>query len=243
MGSGLHRSITRPPGRVTAESIGREDARIGSVLTPFRSISALSYVHFGGGPFVARASVWVVAEPPRSASSRQERRAGLRPPFQSELGRRRRGDARARILGQRERSPTTSCCRSARARTSRWSGTDWAADAVQPASESSGSVDAKPHPHPVTLGGDLVRRQTPGTTRSRGRRRRTVRSLLWRLPREHLRHLLLVDHAVSGLYDYVGYRGACRADGATPYGSADVLIRAEPPATNTYEINLNLVLS
>jgi Fe-S cluster assembly protein SufD len=60
---------------------------------------------------------------------------------------------------------------------------------------------------------------------------------------QHLEHRLLVDHAVPHCRSNVAYKGALQGEGAHTVWIGDVLIRAVAEATETYELNRNLVLT
>lgn len=60
---------------------------------------------------------------------------------------------------------------------------------------------------------------------------------------QHQEHRLFVDHAVSNCRSDVAYKGALQGESAHAVWIGDVLIRAAAEATDTYELNRNLVLT
>jgi Fe-S cluster assembly protein SufD len=60
---------------------------------------------------------------------------------------------------------------------------------------------------------------------------------------QHLEHRLFVDHAVPHCRSNVLYKGALQGEEAHTVWIGDVLIRAEAEATETFELNRNLVLT
>ncbi|WP_425472968.1 Fe-S cluster assembly protein SufD [Vallicoccus soli] len=60
---------------------------------------------------------------------------------------------------------------------------------------------------------------------------------------QHLEHRLFVDHAVPHCRSNVVYKGALQGDDAHAVWIGDVLIRAAAEATSTYELNRNLLLT
>ncbi|MCH8628937.1 Fe-S cluster assembly protein SufD [Arsenicicoccus piscis] len=60
---------------------------------------------------------------------------------------------------------------------------------------------------------------------------------------QHQEHRLFVDHEPVHCTSNVEYRGALQGDGAHSVWVGDVLIRAAAHATDTYELNRNLVLT
>jgi Fe-S cluster assembly protein SufD len=94
----------------------------------------------------------------------------------------------------------------------------------------------------VTLGGDLVR-ITPSVRFTGPGADAELLGLYFADAGQHLEHRLFVDHAVPACRSNVVYKGALQGDGAHTVWVGDVLIRAAAEATDTYELNRNLVLS
>ena len=94
----------------------------------------------------------------------------------------------------------------------------------------------------VTLGGDLVRVSPTVTFTDRGGDAE-LPGLYFADAGQHLEHRLFVDHAVPNCRSNVAYKGALQGEGAHTVWIGDVLIRAAAEATDTYELNRNLVLT
>jgi Fe-S cluster assembly protein SufD len=94
----------------------------------------------------------------------------------------------------------------------------------------------------VTLGGSLVRLAPtvryvgPGGDAE-------LRGLYFADAGQHLEHRLFVDHTERNCRSRVSYKGALRGQDAHAVWIGDVAIRAEAVGTDTYEYNRNLVLS
>jgi Fe-S cluster assembly protein SufD len=120
---------------------------------------------------------------------------------------------------------------------------DWADDAVHlTAHHASLGRDAVLRHTVVTLGGDLVR-VAPTVTFTEPGGDAELTGLYFADAGQHLEHRLFVDHAVPHCRSNVAYKGALQGDGAHTVWIGDVLIRATAEATDTYELNRNLVLT
>ncbi|SDY38558.1 Fe-S cluster assembly protein SufD [Amycolatopsis xylanica] len=120
---------------------------------------------------------------------------------------------------------------------------DWADDAVH-VSEQHLKLgrDAKLKHIVITLGGDLVRVSPTATFADRGGDVEML-GLYFADSGQHQEHRLFVDHAVPNCRSRVMYKGALQGDDAHTVWVGDVLIRAAAEATDTYELNRNLVLT
>lgn len=94
----------------------------------------------------------------------------------------------------------------------------------------------------VTLGGDLVRVNTTITYGDRGGDAELL-GLYFADEGQHLEHRMLVDHAVANCRSNVTYKGALQGKSAHTVWIGDVLIQAAAEATETFELNRNLVLT
>ncbi|HVV25318.1 MAG TPA: Fe-S cluster assembly protein SufD [Pseudonocardiaceae bacterium] len=120
---------------------------------------------------------------------------------------------------------------------------DWADDAVHlTAHHARLGRDATLRHTVVTLGGDLVRVAPTVTFTERGGDAELT-GLYFADAGQHLEHRLFVDHAVPNCRSNVAYKGALQGEGAHTVWIGDVLIRAAAEATDTYELNRNLVLT
>jgi Fe-S cluster assembly protein SufD len=120
---------------------------------------------------------------------------------------------------------------------------DWADDAVHvSAHHAKLARDAVLRHTVITLGGDLVRVSPTVTFTERGGDAELL-GVYFADAGQHLEQRLFVDHAVSNCRSNVAYKGALQGDGAHTVWIGDVLIRAAAEATETFELNRNLVLS
>ncbi|SEC39055.1 Iron-regulated ABC transporter permease protein SufD [Amycolatopsis tolypomycina] len=120
---------------------------------------------------------------------------------------------------------------------------DWADDAVH-VSEQHLKLgrDATLKHIVITLGGDLVRVSPTATFADKGGDVEML-GLYFADAGQHQEHRLFVDHAVPNCKSNVMYKGALQGEGAHTVWIGDVLIRAAAEATDTYELNRNLVLT
>jgi Fe-S cluster assembly protein SufD len=230
------------PAGVAVTTVGRDDTRVGSLLTPFDRISALAYGGFEVANLVTVDREAAVAEPVLLRVAGKGLDAAYGHTF-VDVG----ALAEATIVLEHTGSATLAdnveVSVGGGANLTLVTVSDWAADAVQAQHlKFRLGRDAKLTHIQVTLGGDLVRQYTSVEYADRG-----GDAELWGLyfagAGEHFEHRLLVDHAVPDCRSYVGYRGALQGDGAHTVWVGDVLIRAEATGTDTYEINRNLVLT
>ncbi|WIV56495.1 Fe-S cluster assembly protein SufD [Amycolatopsis nalaikhensis] len=120
---------------------------------------------------------------------------------------------------------------------------DWADDAVH-VSEQHLKLgrDAALRHTVITLGGDLVRISPTATFADKGGDVEML-GVYFADEGQHQEHRLFVDHAVPNCKSRVMYKGALQGEGAHTVWIGDVLIRAAAEATDTYELNRNLVLT
>jgi Fe-S cluster assembly protein SufD len=240
------------PAGVTVEWVGRDDPRLGSVLTPFDRISALAYGLFPSAT-VVRVGRGAVLE--QAAVVRVVGDKAGDPEFGHmfvEIGDVAEGTLVIEYTGSATLADNLEVSLGVSANLTLVTVADWASDAVQAQHVKFRlGRDARLTHIQVTLGGDLVRQYTSVDYADRGGDAELYGLYFATAPRdgsnpgrgEHFEHRLLVDHAVPDCRSYVGYRGALQGNGAHTVWVGDVLIRAEATGTETYEINRNLVLS
>ncbi|HKE66743.1 MAG TPA: Fe-S cluster assembly protein SufD [Micromonosporaceae bacterium] len=237
------------PAGVTVEWVGRDDGRIGSVLTPFDRISALAYGKFATATVVRMDRGALLDRP---AEIRVVGAKAGEPDFGHmfiEVGEVAEGTLVIEYSGSATLADNVEVSVGASANLTLVTVADWAPDTVQAQHVKFRlGRDAKLTHIQVTLGGDLVRQYTSVEYADRGGDAELYGLYFATAPRdgndgEHFEHRLLVDHAVPDCRSYVGYRGALQGNGAHTVWVGDVLIRAEATGTETYEINRNLVLS
>jgi Fe-S cluster assembly protein SufD len=120
---------------------------------------------------------------------------------------------------------------------------DWADDAVHVSAQHIKlGRDAAVKHTAVSLGGDLVRVSSTMTFAGPGGEAE-LDGLYFSDAGQHLEHRLFVDHAVPNCRSNVVYKGALQGKDAHSVWIGDVLIRAAAEATETFELNRNLVLT
>jgi Fe-S cluster assembly protein SufD len=120
---------------------------------------------------------------------------------------------------------------------------DWQPGSVHAASHRiSVGRDATVKHVVVTLGGDAVR-LTPDAEFTGPGGQVEALGLYFADAGQHLEHRLFVDHNQSSCRSRVTYKGALQGLAAHTVWVGDVLIRAHAEATDTYELNRNLLLT
>ncbi len=120
---------------------------------------------------------------------------------------------------------------------------DWADDATEVSSEHAHLGRDSVFRHlAVTLGGDLVRVNTTVTYGDKGGDAELL-GVYFADAKQHLEHRMLVDHSAANCRSNVLYKGALQGDSAHSVWIGDVLIRAAAEGTETFELNRNLVLT
>ncbi len=94
----------------------------------------------------------------------------------------------------------------------------------------------------VTFGGDLVRLCADTDFRGPGAEL-TMLGIYFVDGGQHLEHRVFVDHSQPNCYSRVTYKGALQGKDAHSVWIGDCLIREAADATDTYELNRNLVLT
>lgn len=231
------------PAGVTVGRIGRDDPRVGSVLTPVDRISALAYGGAGEALLVEVAADAVVDAP---VSLRVVGDDAARLAFGHtfvDVGRFAEVVLVLEHVGAATLADNVEVAVADGAKLTLVTVADWAADAVQAQHlKVRLGRDAKVSHVQVSLGGDLVRQYTTVEYTGRGGEAELY-GVYFADGGQHLEHRQLVDHNVPDCRSHVGYRGALQGEQAHTVWVGDVLIRAEATGTDTYEINRNLLLS
>jgi Fe-S cluster assembly protein SufD len=119
----------------------------------------------------------------------------------------------------------------------------WASDAVHASSQQAKiGQDAHLKHIAVSFGGDLVR-VTPSARFAAPGGEAELYGLYFADAGQHLEHRLFVDHAQPRCKSNVLYKGALQGKDAHTVWVGDVLIRKEAVGTDSYEANRNLVLT
>ena len=120
---------------------------------------------------------------------------------------------------------------------------DWNDDAVHASAQHiKVGRDAKIKHVVVNLGGNLVR-TTPSARYTGTGGDVEMNGLYFADAGQHLEQRLFVDHSTKHCKSRVTYKGALQGDSAHAVWIGDVLIRAEAEGTDTYELNRNLILT
>jgi Fe-S cluster assembly protein SufD len=237
------------PDGVTIEGIKRDDARLGSILTPFDRISARAFGGFDMATLISIPREAVLADPVLirvlggpSSDDAASNVIAFGHTF-LEVGALAEATVVLEHTGSAQLADNVEVSIGDGANLTLVTVADWAADAVQAEHiKFRLGRDAKLTHIQVTLGGDLVRQHTSVEYADRGGDVELF-GLYFAGAGEHFEHRLFVDHGVPDCRSYVGYRGALQGEGAHTVWVGDVLIRAQATGTDTYEINRNLVLS
>ncbi len=231
-----------PPG-VTVSTVPHDDARVGSVLTPFDRISALAY---GGAEQSLLVSVSADAVPTGPAVVRVVGGGAEGVAYGHtyvEVGRFAEATLVLEHTGSVTLADNVEVAVADGAKLVLVTVADWAPDAVQAQHlKVRLGRDAKVVHIQVSLGGELVRQYTSVEYTGRGGEAELY-GLYFADGGQHLEHRQLVDHTAPDCRSYVGYRGALQGTDAHTVWVGDVLIRAEATGTDTYEINRNLLLT
>ncbi|MEU8316200.1 Fe-S cluster assembly protein SufD [Micromonospora sp. NPDC048887] len=231
------------PEGVTVDRIGRDDPRVGSVLTPFDRISALAYGGADGALLVRVDRDAVVEAPVRLRVVGENADAPAFGHTFVEVDRFAEATVVVEHVGSATLADNVEVTVGDGAKLTLVTVADWADDAVQAQHlKVRLGRDARILHVQVSLGGDLVRQYTSVEYTQRGGEAELY-GVYFADSGQHLEHRQLVDHTVPDCRSNVGYRGALQGDDAHTVWVGDVLIRAEATGTDTYEINRNLLLT
>jgi len=237
-----HRFGAQPDG-VTISRVGKDDARVGSVLTPFDRVSAQAYSAVQEALVVSVARNTVVAEPivieilGRGADGASFGHTVV------ELGESAEATVVLDHAGAVALADNVELIVGPNARLRLVTIADWSGDSVHLQHQRAQlGRDAGLTHIAVSLGGDLVRQYTSVAFAGRGAEVDAY-GIYFADAGQHLEHRLLADHSVPDCRSNVVYRGALQGRDAHTVWVGDVVIRAEATGTDTYEINRNLILT
>ncbi|WP_371499873.1 Fe-S cluster assembly protein SufD [Kitasatospora sp. NBC_00374] len=232
--------LTLPDG-VTAETVGRDDARLGKAGKPVDRVAAQAYSGFEQALVVTVPKDAVVAEPVKIDVHGE---GGVRfahvvidvKPF-----------AEAVVVinhtGTGTRAANVELLLGDGAKLTFVSVQDWDRDAVHAAQHTAlVGRDASLKSVVVTFGGDLVRVH-PRVNYAGPGGEADLFGLYFADAGQHLEHRLVIDHDTPHCRSNVAYKGALQGQDARAVWVGDVLIRAAAEGTDTYELNRNLVLT
>jgi len=235
------------PTGVTATRAGRDDPRVGSVLTPFDRVSAQAY---GSAEDALLVAVARNAAPEAPVVLRLEG-GGTDAPVPGasfahtvvELGESAELTLVLDHTGVATLADNVELLLGDNARLTVVTVDDLTRDSVHLAHQKARlGRDARLVHVAVTLGGDLVRQHVSVEYAGPGGDAEAV-GLYFADAGQHLEHRLFVEHAVPDCRSNVLYRGALQGEDAHTVWVGDVLIRAAATGTDTYELNRNLVLT
>lgn len=120
---------------------------------------------------------------------------------------------------------------------------DWNDDSVHASAQHiKVGRDAKVKHVVINLGGNLLR-TTPSARYTSTGGDVEMLGLYFADAGQHLEQRLFVDHSTKHCKSRVTYKGALQGENAHAVWIGDVLIRAEAEGTDTYELNRNLILT
>ncbi|MGW9549449.1 Fe-S cluster assembly protein SufD [Citricoccus zhacaiensis] len=234
-------SVTELDG-VTVETVGRDDARLGTVLTPDDRVSAAAWASFEQATVVTIGADVEATTPVRiditgtgTAPAAQHLLVIAAPNSRADVVLQHRGSA---VVSQNIEFDVQEG-----AGLNVTSLQSWDDGAVHVSAQQARiGKDASFKHVAVSYGGSLVR-LTP-TSRLAGQGGETeMFGLYFADAGQHLEQRLFVDHAVANCKSNVLYKGALQGQDAHTVWVGDVLIRKEAEGTDSYEKNQNLVLS
>ncbi|MDH6134487.1 Fe-S cluster assembly protein SufD [Kitasatospora sp. MAA4] len=229
------------PDGVTAETVGREDARLGKAGKPVDRVAAQAYSAFQQALVITVPKDAVLTEPVKVDVHGE---GGTRfahvvidvKPF-----------AEAVVVinhtGTGTRAANVELLVGDGAKLTFVSIQDWDRDAVHAVQQTALiGRDASLKSVVVTFGGDLVRIH-PRVTYAAPGGEAELFGLYFADAGQHLEHRLVIDHDMPHCRSNVVYKGALQGKDAHAVWVGDVLIRAAAEGTDTYEHNRNLVLT
>lgn len=231
------------PPEVTVETVGRDDARLGTAYVPADRVSAQAWHSFTQATVVTVPKEAVASAPTvlrlrgedASAAAYGHTTVIVEPFAEATVVLAHRGPATYAdnvefVVGDGARLSVISL-------------QDWADGSVHVSHQHARlGRDARFVSHNVSLGGDVVR-ISPSVAYDGPGGDAELYGVYFADGGQHLEHRLLVDHAEPNCRSRVDYRGALQDQDAHAVWIGDVIIRAEAEGTDTYELNRNLVLT
>ncbi|MFF2994145.1 Fe-S cluster assembly protein SufD [Streptomyces sp. NPDC057950] len=239
-GDGVNVDVQAPEG-VLVETVGRDDARLGTAGTPVDRVAAQAYSAFEKAGVVTVPKETVLTEPIRIAVHGE---GGVAYGHQVvELG----AFAEAVVVidhtGDAVLAANVDFVLGDGAKLTVVSVQDWDDSAVHVGQHNALiGRDATFKSFVVTFGGDVVRLHPRVSYAGTGGEAELF-GLYFTDAGQHQEHRLLVDHNTPHCKSNVMYKGALQGDGAHAVWIGDVLIEAKAEGTDTYEMNRNLVLT
>ncbi|MBO3733235.1 Fe-S cluster assembly protein SufD [Glycomyces niveus] len=236
-------AIRSLPAGVTAEAVGKDDKRLGSILTPFDRPSAVAWAKTEKALLVSVAPETQVAEPVWLDVTGGGLDGATWAHTYIEVGHHADVTLIVRHTGLARLGDNVEISVGDGAHLRLVAVAEWDREATHVEHQKARlGRDAKLDHIAVTLGGDLVRQYLSVDYAGRGGSVDAF-GLYFADAEQHLEHRQLVDHSVPDCHSNVNYRGALQGDTARTVWVGDVLIQDAATGTDTYEINRNLVLS
>ncbi|GAA2677271.1 MULTISPECIES: Fe-S cluster assembly protein SufD [Nonomuraea] len=231
------------PAGVSAEWVGRDDARVGQAYAPTDRVSAQAYNAFEKALVVTVPKEAVPAEPIQI----ELRGGGTAGVAYGHIVVKVEAMAEAVVVldhqGSAVYADNVEFVVGDGATLKVVSLQDWADDAVHVSQHHAQlAKDATFRSFVVTLGGDLVR-LSPSVSYTGQGGDADLAGVYFVDAGQHLEHRLLVDHSTPNCKSHVDYRGALQGEDAHAVWIGDVIIRVEAEGTDTYELNRNLILT
>lgn len=235
--------ITKPDA-VTVETVGRDDARIGSAGIPEDRVAAAAWENFSEATVITlpeefNGTVDDVTTVTLTGS-------GLTPAASHLIVQAKKFSQGVVVLDHRGSavlSQNIEVVVEDGANLTVVSVQDWEDDTVHASAQHiQVGRDAKVKHIVVNLGGNLLR-TTPSARYTGTGGEVELYGLYFADAGQHLEQRLFVDHSTKNCKSRVTYKGALQGDGAHAVWIGDVLIRKQAEGTDTYEMNRNLVLT
>ncbi|WP_163505710.1 Fe-S cluster assembly protein SufD [Fodinicola acaciae] len=239
----LSRETGELPAGVRAESVGRDDQRVGSALVPFDRVSAQAYTSFSEA-YVLSVDANAVVETPVVVNVRGGSADGASFGHTVvDIGQSAEATVVLDHTGSAVLADNVEILVGDNAKLVLVTVQDFDPGSVHVQHQRVRlGRDARIVHVSVSLGGDLVRQFTSVDYSGRGGEA-DVYGIYFADGGQHLEHRQLVDHSVPDCRSNVLYRGALQGVDAHTVWIGDVLIRPDATGTDTYEINRNLVLT
>ncbi|WP_112139321.1 Fe-S cluster assembly protein SufD [Glycomyces dulcitolivorans] len=231
------------PAGVTAEAVGKDDKRLGSILTPFDRPSAVAWARTEKALLVAVAPETAVSEPVWIDVTGGGIDGATWAHTFIEVGHHADVTLIVRHTGLARLGDNVEISVGDGAHLRLVVLAEWDRESTHVEHQKARlGTDAKLDHIAVTLGGDLVRQYLSVDYAGRGGSVDAY-GLYFADTGQHLEQRQLVDHSVPDCRSNVNYRGALQGETARTVWVGDILIQDAATGTDTYEINRNLVLS
>ena len=235
--------VSAPEG-VTVETVGRDDARIGSAGIPEDRVAAAAWENFAEATIVTLPSEF--AGNAENVTTLTLTGQGDTPAAAHIVVHAKKFATGVVVLDHRGTavlSENVEIVAEDGANLTVVSIQDWNDDAVHASAQHIKIArDAKVKHFVINLGGNLLR-TTPSARYTGTGGDVEMFGLYFADAGQHLEQRLFVDHSTKHCKSRVTYKGALQGEGAHAVWIGDVLIRAEAEGTDTYELNRNLILT